>query len=118
MPLLNVAGFTWRFVSSERNRRKVVTLRPSFEMLEDRCVLSSPGQVIEPGITIFKLDRPDIRPDQILVGPDGDLWFNEVLSNRIGKKFGARQTHFLLLLHFLGDEICSLLLIQRSPPRF
>jgi streptogramin lyase len=59
--------------------------RPCFEALELRCVLSSSGQAIAPGIELFNLVQPDARPDQILAGADGNLWFNEVLSNRVGR---------------------------------
>src|SRR5580700_1780641 len=63
---------------------RAVRRAPFFEQLEERCVLSGPGQPVQPGVTLFPLAPPDIRPYQILTGPDGNLWFNEVEANRIG----------------------------------
>ncbi len=85
MPFVNSAGVFSSFVAKKRKCRSATRLRPSFEPLEERCLLSSPGQVIAPGITLFHLDAPDVRPDQILTGADGNLWFDEIFSNRIGK---------------------------------
>jgi streptogramin lyase len=71
--------------TTSKQRRALAGRRPSFESLEARCVLSSPGRVIQPGITLFKLDHPDVRPSQIVAGADGNQWFNEIVTNRIGK---------------------------------
>src|SRR5207244_9462494 len=35
-------------------------------------------------ITEFALPNPDSAPDDIVVGPDGNLWFTELKGNRTG----------------------------------
>ena len=86
MRLLDAAGLFSRIACPRRHRQRVVTPRPSFESLEERCLLSGSGQVVQPGITLFKVNSNlDIAPEFITAGSDGNIWFNGILSNKLGR---------------------------------
>ncbi len=85
MSILNFACLFSKISTSKRRLHEGARPRPSFETLEERCVLSSPGQVIAPGITLFNADIPFLKPEIITSGSDGALWFNGELSSEIGR---------------------------------
>src|SRR6266542_7092592 len=65
-------------ISSARRGTARRRVRPALEVLEARCV-----PVV--AITEFALPTPDSRPWGITVGPEGNLWFTESGSRRIGR---------------------------------
>jgi streptogramin lyase len=46
---------------------------------------STPTQKLKGTIGEFSLPDPDFRPGDLTAGPDGKLWFTEMLSNKIGR---------------------------------
>src|SRR3954452_10457581 len=72
----------WGWGSQARGARgeKVVAerraRRPSLEHLESRQLLSS--------ISVFPLPANNALPGDIVVGPDGNLWFTEDVNHAIG----------------------------------
>lgn len=62
--------------------------KPQLECLELRCVLSSPGQTIAPGIVEYPVDLSGmfpIRVNDIALGADGSLWCGDISGGSVGR---------------------------------
>lgn len=46
-----------------------------------------------PGYREFPIPTPDARPDVVVTGPDGDLWFTEYIASKGGPDHAGRRDH-------------------------
>jgi streptogramin lyase len=72
-------------VQRPAKKRAFRTLRPRFETLEDRCLLSINFSPVLASFSEFSVPTPNALPDVITAGPDGNVWFSEFDSGKIGR---------------------------------
>src|ERR1022692_3794370 len=67
----------WSKLANKHNSGKIRSVTPRLEVLEERCLLTS-------SISEFPV-TPGSFPLGITAGPDGDLWFTQLMNNQIGE---------------------------------